>query len=280
MWIPVVIIIIYVLIIAIVISVAPGGIPPEAKRAVRMFFGLNCAHRGLYTKDQKVPENSLAAFAAAREKGYGVELDIQLTKDNEAIVFHDYDLKRTCGVDRQIADMTYEELSEYRLFGTDQKIPLLEEALEVLGDTPIIVEIKPAGPRNALVCQKTLEILQAHGHKNWCMESFDPRVCSWFKKNAPHILRGQLSCPPRAFYGISKATSVMLGNLLLNCLSRPHFIAYKNDRHPLIVKLCMMMKPIKAVWTLNPEQDLLKTEAENDIVIFEHYDPPAPRFKA
>lgn len=261
------------------ILVLPGVIPQEAKSTAETFYGLNCAHRGLYTKDQSIPENSTTAFIAAHDKGYGAELDVHLTADNQVVVFHDYDLKRVCGVDRELSDMTYDELRGLRLFDTDERIPLLGEILDILGDTPVIVEIKPAKGQNALLCALTLEILQQHG-KNYCIESFDPRVCSWFRKNAPHVLRGQLACPPNDYAdtGISTITALVLGNLLFNIISRPHFISYKYQPHPLIVRLCMKMGPMKAIWTMDPEQDITKAETENDFVIFEHY-MPQPRFK-
>lgn len=264
--------------VLIEVAVAPGRLTGEAKKTSEIFYGLNCAHRGLYTKDQKIPENSIAAFKAARDKGYGVELDVHITTDGQLAVFHDYDLKRVCGVDGQIQATDYGRLSELRLFGTDEKIPLLTEVLELLGDTPVIVEIKPAGPRNALICQKTLEILRSHG-QNWCIQSFDPRICAWFKKNAPDVLRGQLSCPPREYVGISWVSSIIIGNLLLNIIARPHYIAYKNNPYPMVVKVCMIMKPMKAVWTVNGGHDIKKAEGDNDIVIFEHYEPETPRFK-
>lgn len=266
--------------VIIIISVKPGKIPPEAADTAEKFRGLNCAHRGLYTEDQSVPENSIASFVAARDAGYGVELDVHLTKDEKIVVFHDYNLKRTCGVDKELIDMTYEEVTEYRLFGTEQKIPLLTEVLEILGDTPTIVEFKPSGSYNTLLCERTYEILREHG-KVWCMESFDPRICSWFRKNAPGVLRGLLNCPPRdyKYEGMSWWASFILGNMLLNSIARPHFVAYKAKKKcTRISKLCFIMKPMKAVWTIDPEHDIPKLEEENDILIFEHY-TPATKFK-
>ena len=74
------------------------------------FTGRAFAHRGLYEADQSVPENSLPAFRRAVEAGYGAELDVQMTKDGEVVVFHDDDLKRGCGIDGRICDMTLEEV--------------------------------------------------------------------------------------------------------------------------------------------------------------------------
>lgn len=75
--------------------------------------------------------------------GYGIELDVQLTKDGVPVVFHDWDLKRAAGVDRKIRDCTFEELQSYRLFGSSQTIPAFETVLELAdGRTPLIIELK------------------------------------------------------------------------------------------------------------------------------------------
>ena len=261
----------------LIYAIAPGRPSPEAKKTAEAFFGLNCAHRGLHTKNQQVPENSLPAFIAAREKGYGVELDVQLSKDGQVVVFHDDGLKRACGVDEPVKNLELRELSSLSLFGTGERIPLFTDVLKALEDTPVIVEIKSAGASNAVLCQKTLDILRAQG-KVWCVESFDPFALAWFRKNAPDALRGQLSCPPRKFEGLSAYKAFLLGNLLLNFLSRPHFLAYSKDPRPFAASLCRAMKPINVVWTVRPEDDISRCEKENDTVIFEYY-TPAPKYR-
>ena len=106
------------------------------------FMHRNFAHRGLYDNEKGVPENSLAAFRAAMENGYGCELDVQFTKDKQLIVFHDNDYKRACGVDKPVWELTLEEAKELRLFGTDERIPTFREVLDTIaGQNPLIVEI-------------------------------------------------------------------------------------------------------------------------------------------
>ena len=257
---------------ALIYCIKPGKMPPEAKKTAAVFNGLNCAHRGLHSEDKKVPENSLTAFAAARDKGYGVELDVHLSRDGEVVVFHDDDLKRACGIDKPINSLDWTELSLLPLFGTNEHIPLFSQALDTLADTPLIVEIKSAGKNNAELCKKTLEILRTKGSQ-FCIESFDPRVLSWFRNNAPDILRGQLSAPPVKLDTVSKPTAFLLGNLLTNYMSRPHFIAYSTDPRPFTVSLCHIMRPMKVIWTVRPSDDIQRCEKENDTVIFEYYTP-------
>lgn len=263
--------------VIIVAAVAPGSISQKAMDTAKVFDGLSVAHRGLHNNDKDIPENSMAAFLKARENGYGVELDVHLTADNQLVVFHDYDISRTCRADKAIGSMTYEELSEYRLFDTDEHIPLFTEVLQALGDTPVIVEIKPAGARYAELCRRAYEVLCEHG-TNWCIQSFDPRICGWFKRNAPDVFRGVLACRPCDYVGISKFSSAVLGNLLLNFIARPHYIAHKDGAPTPISKICMMMQPMKAVWTITDESDMPRVTSNNNIVIFEQYEP-SPRFR-
>ena len=262
---------------AVIFCVAPGKLTPEAKRMAKVFYGLNCAHRGLYSKDQKIPENSIPAFAAARDGNYGVELDIQLSKDGQIVVFHDDVLNRVCNIDARVDSMDWDELSVLPLFDTDVCMPLLTDVLDVLKDTPAIVELKSTGVNNNKLCEETLKLMREKG-QNWCVESFDPRIVAWFRKNAPDVLRGQLSCLPGEYNKISKKAAFILGNLLANFLSRPHFIAYSTSPQPPVVRLCRIMKPVNVVWTVQPEDDIKQFETNNDTIIFEHY-TPAPRFK-
>jgi len=263
---------------ALIFCVAPGKMTFEAKKTARIFFGLNCAHRGLHTENQQVAENSVSAFAAARKSNYGAEIDVQLSKDGKVVVFHDDNLKRVCGVDKRVCSMNWQELSELALFKTGERIALLSEVVEILGEMPVIVEIKSAGANNSRLCSETLKIMRSGGI-NWCMESFDPRICAWFRKNAPDVLRGQLSCRPRDFEGIPKPYAFLLGNLFCNFMSRPHFVAYRDySRRPMLVCLCHAMKPMRVVWTVRPDSDIERCEKENDAVIFEYYEPK-PRYK-
>lgn len=261
----------------LIFCVAPGKMTPEAEKTARAFYGRSCAHRGLHTEDQKVPENSIAAFIAARDGGYGAEVDVQLSKDHKVVVFHDIDLERACGISEPVIDKTWEELSVLPLFGTNQCIPLLTDVLEVLGDVPTIVELKWVGEHNVKLCEETLKIMREHG-KCWCIESFDPRIVAWFRKNAPDVLRGQLSCHPPEARGFEKIIAFLVGYLLSNVFPRPHFVAYETGKLPWTVRLCRAMKPMTVVWTVKPDDDIAGYERDNDTVIFEYYAPP-PKYK-
>lgn len=250
----------------LVFLVAPGR---ASKKDKKPFMYKNFAHRGLHKKDKTVPENSLAAFERASAYGYGMELDVQLSKDGQVVVFHDDTLNRVCGVDSRVDEKTYDELRQMSLCGSTQTIPLFSEVLKtVRGRGPLIVELKN-GKRNEELCEKTYALLSKYSGE-YCIESFNPFIVHWFKKNAPEVIRGQLANPPKDYNGeVGPLTAVILGNCLLNFLARPQFIAYKITPKPFTVKLCEALGAMKVAWT---SHDWVN-EKFYDAVIFEFYKP-------
>ena len=231
----------------ILFLICPGN--PSAEKKAR-FAGRAYAHRGLYKNGGDSPENSLPAFKRAVDAGYGIELDVQLSSDGEVVVFHDDDLKRACGVEKRVDGLTLAELQKLSLFESGERIPLFSQVLELVGGkVPLIVELK-TGKRNAELCEKTLALLRAYGG-DACVESFDPRIVRWFRKNARDILRGQLSQAPAFYrgYGFNPFLACVLGNLYINCLSRPEFIAYRLDKKPLTVRAAEYLGALRFGWT-------------------------------
>ena len=108
------------------------------------------AHRGLH--DATHPENSLAAFKAAQAAGFGIELDVRLTRDRVPVVFHDARLRRMTGQRGAIASSALNDLRGLRLHNSDAQIPTLEEVLHLLGgQVATLIELKPdAGSRGYL----------------------------------------------------------------------------------------------------------------------------------
>ena len=231
----------------------------------------NYAHRGLHDIKKGIPENSLAAFEAAVENGYGVELDVQLSKDGRVMVFHDADLQRACGVSGRIEDYDYDEIKKLRLFGTDEGIPLFSEVLKVLekGPVDLVCEIKPR-LRIGELCRKTLDLLLRFKGK-FCIESFDPRITRWFKKKAPEIVRGLLAQTKTAYEHIPDFFKGFLSNCRLAWYCQPDFIAYENKNRPeRVIRKCEEKGTMLVAWVSRvPDVD----QAKNDAVIFEGYLP-------
>ena len=250
--------------------VMPGR-PRGSQR--RQFQYRNIAHRGLHSKDKTVPENSLAAFEAAAQRGYGIELDVQLSRDGQVVVFHDDTLDRVTGVHGRVDAFDYAQLSEMRLCGTEQTIPLFSRVLELVdGRGPMIVELK-TGPRNKELCQKTLALLRQYSGE-YCIESFNPAIVAWFRRNAPDILRGQLSDSKTEFVTLSTFKGFLLSRCLSNFLARPQFIAWGPGKKNLMVRLAEGLGAMKVRWTVHPEDDPARLQEEYDTIIFEFYEPP------
>ncbi len=234
------------------------------------------AHRGFHKEDKSIPENSLAGFKAAVENGYGMEFDIQLTKDEKIVVHHDHSLKRMCGVDLNVSELTYEEILQYNLLDTNEKVPLLSELLELVdGKTPLIVELKSHTDTKRL-CELTDEMLKEYKGL-YCIESFDVRTVEWFKNNSPETVRGQLMSktsknPPD---GVSKIAAFMAENLCSNFITRPDFEAYDyKARNNFALKLCKKIFKIQEVsWTVRNKEDNDMLTKEGSLCIFEFFIP-------
>lgn len=235
------------------------------------------AHRGYHDKPQ-IPENSMAAFRRAIQNGFGAELDVHLMKDGHLAVIHDSSLKRTAGADVRVEELTVEELKQYRLEGTDEQIPLLEEVLELFQDrTPLVVELKAEDGNHDRLAEAACRLLDQY-RVHYCIESFDPRCLVWLRKNRPEIVRGQLS---EQFLrrgdggGQSKLTLWLLGNLLTNIAVKPDFIAYcYADRDNLCLRWCRKFYRVQELsWTIRNKKDMEAAEAQDCLVIFEGFDP-------
>lgn len=237
--------------------------------------GWGYAHRGLHGNG--VPENSMEAFRLALEGGYGIELDVHLMADGNLAVIHDASLKRTAGADVAIEDLKLNDLSQYHLEGTDARIPLLGEVLELFdGKAPIIVELKAQRGNHAYLADAACSLLE--GYKGvYCIESFDPRVIYWLGKNRPELCRGQLA---ENFFADGEVDlkwylKFILGNLLMNFLTMPDFVAYRfTHRKNPGVRLARKLWGVQGVaWTIKREEDYDTAVAEGWIPIFEGFRP-------
>lgn len=264
-------------------------IKPNHKRDVSAFTGKSYAHRGLH--DDEVPENSMTAFRLARENGYGVELDVQMTKDGQLVVFHDGSLKRMTGVDGYLRDYTFEELQKFHLLNTSEKIPLFQDVLAVLGGTrsdengadlvaedgadlavaDIVCEIKgDNGNMNYEICEKTYNCLADYAGI-WCMESFSPFLVRWFKKNHPEVIRGQLSSHLTVKDCSNALIRFCMSNLLVNGISKPDFIAYRHkDISQFGFRCCAhLYHPLLIAWTARGTAERESAWKHFDSIIFE-----------
>ena len=269
-----------VILLLLLVAYAWAIRPNLPRRDITPLMGFDYAHRGLWnTNDPGAsnrPENSLAAFRAAVEKGYGIELDVHLTKDGALVVHHDDNLLRMTGVDKRIADCTLAEVRACKL-PNGEPIPTYDEVLEVVqGRIPMIVEVKVEQANANALAKAVYERMQRYSGP-WCMESFAPSAVKWFRLNAPEVIRGQL-----AFGHAGKGKTAFLflrdigiSTMLQNLWSRPDFVAFEAKSvkwHTLSIHLLRWMKPWFVAWTVRSQADMDALRGKWDLQIFEKFE--------
>jgi glycerophosphoryl diester phosphodiesterase len=238
-----------------------------------LLFHPPVAHRGLWRVDGP-PENSLGAFQAACAAGYGIELDVQLSADGEAVVFHDANLARMTGVDARVGDLSAADLAELRLAETDEAIPTLLEALALIGHRAMVhIELKtPAGQVGPLE-QRVHEVIMDHNGPV-AVIGFNPYSHAWFADRFPGVLRGLDSYSYADAAKMNPEQRRAWANLEHVSIARPHFLALGIDMLPgeLAAKHRADGLPVVA-WTVRqPAQwDALKDHCDN--LIFEGFEP-------
>jgi glycerophosphoryl diester phosphodiesterase len=247
--------------------------PRMWKKADRTpYMGVHYAHRGLFDNQSEAPENSLAAFKKAVEAGYGIELDVQLSKDKHLVVFHDATLKRMCGVEGNVWDYTLDELKQFTLADSKEQIPTFEEFLSVVdGKVPFILEFK-LDVAQTIVCEKANEILKNYKGV-YCIESFHPLALMWYRKNRPDVLRGQLC---EEFFRTKKYRKKplywVLSYLVFNFLTRPDFIAYNHAHaHNISRKICKAMGALSVAYTIKSKEEYEQAKEKFDLFIFDSF---------
>ena len=236
------------------------------------FLNRHYAHRGLFDNASEAPENSLAAIRKAVEAGYGIEFDVQLTKDDKLVVFHDATLKRMCGVEGNVWDYTLEELQQFKLAKSDETIPTFEDVLAAVDcKVPLIIEYKLDRVQTK-VCELADRVLQQYKGV-YCVECFHPLAVIWYKKNCPDVMRGQL-CEEYFRFDKYKGNLLMtvISFLVTNAAARPDFIAYNHLHESNISRrLCRMMGGLSVAYTVKSEEQYQKVKNKFDLFIFDSF---------
>ncbi len=260
------------LVVAFLYTVAPGNSSDKARLP---FFGRSYAFRGLFNKAQTVPENSLAAFAAAVRAGYGITADLQLTQDRRLVVFADGKLTRLCKTDMRVCDLTYAELQEYPLGESDERIPLFSDLLALVdGQVPIIAYLR-SGKDNETLCKISSELMLAY-EGPIAMASYSPAIVGWFRdrKATKRIMRAGLAAPRSTFPAGNNWHYTMVSLGMLNSVGRPQLIIWPDMPKNFTIKIAISLGAVKCTGPLGEGCDLEKALTENDIIIFQHITPP------
>lgn len=233
------------------------------------------SHRGLHDKAAGVPENSLAAFRASAENGYGMELDVQAAADGTPMVFHDFTLDRMTRECGPVAAKSARVLAGVRLLDSDETIPTLADTLHCVdGRVPLLIEIKiaPQGRIGALEARMTELLGEYRGQ--FAVQSFNPASVAWFVEHAPAFVRGQIaqnfiSRPDR---GMAWRQRLSWTKLWSCADSRPHFVSYSvRDLPSPPVRLLRRQQIPLLCWTVRTPRQVDIAKAHADSFIFEGF---------
>jgi len=213
------------------------------------------AHRGIHDND-KVPENSLLAFKKAVNLSIPIELDVQLTKDNVLVVYHDRNLKRLTNINKDISDLSFDEIKNINLLNTNEKIPTLQQVLKLVdGKVFLDIELKPT-KKVRIICKELYDTLKNYNGK-YIVKSFDPRIVFYLRLHYPTIIRGLLLNNKNS----KNNGNNMITNFLLIQLCKPDFLAVSKS----LVNNKYFKKTMKKlptlVWTINSKEDFNKIDA-------------------
>jgi glycerophosphoryl diester phosphodiesterase len=237
-----------------------------------LLFGPPVAHRGLWSPDG-APENSLAAFQAACARGYGIELDVHLSADGEAMVFHDEDLRRMTGADGRLSDRTAAELAELRLAGTDEPIPTLRETLNLVGSKALVhIELKTPYGHVGPLEQRVHEIIIDHAGPV-CVIGFNPYSHAWFAERFPGVLRGLDSYSYKRAPHLGEEQRKRFAKLEHVAIARPHFLALGLDMLPSALADEHRAGGLPVIaWTVRQPEQWAAIRDHCDNLIFEGFD--------
>ena len=253
-------------------------ISPGSTVGMEKYKNVKYAHRGLHGtvgSDEPAAENSLTAFARAVDAGFGIELDVRLTKDGEVVVFHDATLDRVTNGSGKVIDHTLAELRALSLSGTADTVPTFSEVLALVdGKVPLLVELKEEGSDHSIgeACAKLLRDYNG----DYIVESFSPLAFGKVREIIPGVICGFLSDKHTARENSRTFKHFLAQHLIFNVISRPAFIAMNHKRarmFPLPVMRTLFFTPTIA-WTVrSAEEEAQAYKNGFDGVIFEGYMP-------
>lgn len=237
------------------------------------------AHRGLHDLAAGVIENSASAAEAAIAGGFGIECDVQLTADGEAVVFHDFMLDRLTAESGAVVERKADALSAITLKGSGDRILTLSAFLDLIGGrVPLIIEIKSRFDGNLALTRRTVEIVRGYKDHPIVIKSFDPDIVTALREIAPEIPRGIVAM--NAYdYGdydsLSPARKHALANLLHFTQSRPHFLSWKvADLESAAPYLCRNALGLPLMsWTVRTPQERQRAATFADQMVFEGFRP-------
>lgn len=238
------------------------------------------AHRGLHDLSRGVIENSLTAAQAAIDGGFAIECDVQLSADEEALVFHDFTLERLTGETGRVDARKAAELAGIGLKGSNDRIPTLAGFLDAIaGRTPLVIELKSRFDGDLRLAKRTAEIIEGRKDQPIVLKSFDPVVVAALRTLAPDFARGIVAMNAydqyRDYDHLSAAQKHALANLLHFEESRPDFVSWKVSDLPSAAPfLCRKALGLPLMsWTVRSPEDRARAAEHADQMVFEGFLP-------
>lgn len=237
------------------------------------------AHRGLHDLASGVIENSVSAAQAAIAGGFAIECDVQLSADEEALVFHDFTLERLTGEAGRVDARKAAELSHIGLKGSGDRIPTLTGFLDAIGGrTPLVIEIKSRFDGDLRLAKRTAEIVAGYKDRPIVLKSFDPVIVAALRELAPGFARGIVAMNAYEYddyVHLSPAQKHALANLLHFEESRPDFVSWKVADLPSAAPfLCRKALGLPLMsWTVRTPEDRARAAEHADQMVFEGFRP-------
>jgi glycerophosphoryl diester phosphodiesterase len=236
------------------------------------------AHRGLHDRSRGVIENSRAAALAAIEKGFAIECDVQLSRDGEAVVFHDFTLDRLTAQRGPVRERTAADLAVTPLTGASEGIPTLEVFLATLaGRVPLICEIKSAFDGDLALTRRTVEALGGFDGPV-ALKSFDPLIVAALRALAPERPRGvvgETHYDDPEWAGLSQDQKRSMGELLHYPQTQPDFLSWfvgdLETAPPFLARHALGL-PVMA-WTVRTPEQRALAAGHADQMVFEGFVP-------
>lgn len=236
------------------------------------------AHRGLHDAQRGIIENTATAFSAALSSNYGIETDLQISADGEAMVHHDDALGRLTEGAGRVAELSAEHLKGVRFKATADRILSLSELLDlVAGRVTLLLELKSHFNGDSRLLARTADVLSAYRGPVAVM-SFDPTMIELASRRFPRLVRGivaQRQYSDEEWKGLSASARWSMSYLLHAPRSHPQFIAYSVKNLPAAPPLLMhaLWKLPLLTWTVRSDEDRKRAARWADQVIFESWRP-------
>lgn len=246
----------------------------NAPRVVDFITARPIAHRGLHDDKKGIVENTASAFQAAIDKGYAIECDLQITRDGEAVLFHDDTVDRVIDGHGLVKDLTAAELKALPIRNSKDHVQTLAEMLQqVKGQVPLVIELKPQWDGDDRLAKRTVEVVKGY-QGPFCLMSYDPDVVAAVRRFDPHIIRGVVAERHLDYYAGAMPTAKLVELRTLSHLSRtqPDFISFYQDELPWapITAFRRSGKPV-ITWTIRTPAQAHKALRHSDQITFEGF---------